>query len=457
MDASTHPLYQSALQAMDAILGRDRASAIAVAYSGGLDSSVLLHLMARYGREHGIVIRAFHVHHGLSANADHWLAHCRATCAALEVHFDARQVEVNKHSDNGIEEAARDARYAALGALCMEHTVSLLLTAHHLDDQAETMLLQMLRGAGLAGISGMETSNRAPGLLGTAGVTIARPLLKAARAALEAYATTYQITHIEDESNSDPRFARNALRHQVMPALANAFPGFTQRFARTAQHAQTAQRLLIELAGQDLAVCRTGQALSVVRLRALSPERADNMLRHWFATRGLRKPSTAWLNEMRTQLLIAKADARLCVTHADCHVRRHRDHVYITPRNDELAEDVEPQSFTWNGEACWHFPEYGGSLHFDQTERGIDPGWLRGRSCTIHYRQGGERLKLAPNRPTRDLKHHYQANDIPAWERETLPLVSSQGKLLYAAGLGMDHAHDNVVTEHGIVFRWETG
>lgn len=463
MEARAHFLHDVVARSMAEFRerfqsGQSEKQSIAVAYSGGLDSTVLLHLMREYASEQGIQLHAFHVHHGLSPHADRWLEHCRQTCIATGVAFDARLVNIGRDSGDSIEEVARDARYRALGAMCREHGVSLLVTAHHIDDQAETILLQMLRGAGLAGISGMDCANYAPRLLGSDTVVIARPLLAVSRSNLDDYAQGHGIANIEDESNIDPRFARNALRHQVMPALQENFPGFQQRFARTAQHAGTAQGLLNDLAEMDLATCRIDDvetALDVDKLGRLSAARADNMLRYWFAMLGLRMPSTAWLQEMRTQLLVAKADAQLCVTHADCHIRRHRNRVYVTPRVDAASADIAPQSFVWNGETSLHFPAYRGSLHVDAAEVGIAAAWLRARQCCLHFRQGGERLKLAPDRPTRSLKQHYQANDVPAWERETLPLVSSGGKMLFAAGLGMDCSHFGLQGEPCVALRWK--
>ncbi len=434
-------------------------TAIAVAYSGGLDSAVLLHLMRQYASTRNIPLHAFHVHHGLSPNADAWLEHCRASCASLDIPFDFRRVTLVKKEEGGIEEAARMARYAALGEMSVQHGVSLLLTAHHLDDQAETVLLQLLRGSGMAGLSGMEIANRALDMLGSANLVMARPLLAVSRADLEQYTTRHQITFVEDESNADPRYARNALRHQVMPALAASFPGFQQRFARSAQHAQSAQRLLNSMATQDMAICQLGDALDVGQLEKLGADRADNLLRHWFALRGIRMPSAAWLLEMRTQLFEAKPDAQLCVTHADCHIRRHRNRVYITPKFADDLADIEPVRFTWQGEAVIAFPSFRGSLYFDIVEDasqdGIAVEFLRSKECTINYRQGGERLKLAVNRPGRDLKHHYQAADIPAWERERLPLLSCGGKLLFAAGLGMDSRRFAPEGTARIRIRWQ--
>ncbi|MRV73808.1 tRNA lysidine(34) synthetase TilS [Duganella sp. FT92W] len=436
---------------------------IAIAYSGGLDSSVLLHLAHAWVKESNAQLHAFHVHHGLSPNADAWLAHCEQQCAALNVTFGARRIVLQGIKQSGVEAAARKQRYAALGDLCREHGVNLLLTAHHLDDQAETVLLQLLRGSGTAGLSGMDSSNSAADLLQNDGLLLARPLLAASRRQLEAFQQAHAVSHIEDESNADPRYARNALRNLVMPALAQHFPGFQERFARSAQHAQSAQRLLDELADQDLAAALEADSLSVAYLHTLSQDRSCNLLRRWFHQRGLSMPSTAWLHEMLEQLLSARDDANLCVTHPECEVRRHRGRLLLAPRLPELAgmredkfDDAPEQAFRWQGEAQIAFPDYGGVLHIDETgQGGLDAAWLQGQKLSIGFRSGGETLKPAHNRPTRALKRHYQALGIPAWERERLPVVKTAGEVLYAAGIGMDCHH--LVADGGkrVVFRWE--
>ena len=451
-------------QALDALRGGSLAP-IAIAYSGGLDSSALLELAHAYGQQHQLPVFAFHVHHGISPNADAWLAHCASRCAALGVRFEGVRVVLGS-SKSGVEAAARKLRYAALGALCKQHGIGLMLTAHHLDDQAETVLLQLLRGSGTAGLSGMDGANAAPELLGNPELVMARPLLPVSRGELEAYVAARSIAYVEDESNTHPRYARNALRHQVMPALAQAFPGYQERFARSAAHAQSAQRLLTELAAQDLATSLVDGCIDVAKLRAMSLDRAYNMLRHWFALRNLRMPSTAWLTEMVAQLVEARVDAQLLVTHPDCHIRRHRDRLHITPKLADLAGQRDPddegvlvkegERFSWNGEASMAFPDYGGVLHFDAAEQGFPVEWLRAQRLTIVFRKGGERLKPAPNRPTRALKYHYQACDVPAWERERLPIVSSGKDLLFAAGIGMD-CHQFGADDSGscIALRWE--
>ncbi|MEO6353411.1 MAG: tRNA lysidine(34) synthetase TilS [Burkholderiaceae bacterium] len=431
---------------------------LAIAYSGGLDSSVLLCLAHKFSIKYGFSLCALHIHHAISSNADTWLAHCEAQCRKLDVTFDAQKIIVPKFARNGLEEAARIGRYAALGELCRKHSVSILLTAHHQDDQAETVLLQLLRGSGVAGLSGMDILNVAPDLLGDASLKMARPLLRATRAELEAFAVENNIHFIEDESNSDLRYARNALRHTVIPVLEKSFPGFQERLARTARHAQSAQSLLIALAEQDLHDCQDGDCLNIEPLRKLSPDRANNLLRYWFGSHGVRMPSTAWLREMLSQLLEAKGDAQLCVTHADCNIRRYRNRIFITPKLDVSGPGVAPGLFRWSGEKQIFFPMYGGTLCFDWSEKGVDADWLRNETLTIRLRCGGERVKLAFNRPTKSLKYHYQAFNVPAWERRRLPIITlSDGAVLFAAGIGMDCHRILDMPGQKILLRWQVG
>jgi tRNA(Ile)-lysidine synthase len=425
--------------------------AVGLAYSGGLDSTVLLHLACAWAAGTGRRLHAFHVHHGLSPHANAWLRHAEQECARLGVPLHAAHVNVDSNGD-GIEQGARKRRYAALGRLCREHGVRLLLTGHHLDDQAETVLLQMLRGAGVAGIAGMQESVEAQGLLGVAGLLLGRPLLGVAREALESFAREMRVAWVDDESNDDLRFSRNALRHAVMPALAGHFPGFQERLARGAAHAGSARRLLNEIAAEDLASCgREDGSIDLARLRG-SPDRIANLMRHWFTVHQVRMPSTAWLDQMLRQALGAREDAQVRVVHPDCEVHRHRNRLFLIPRIDDAALRVAPATFRWQREAALPFPAFGGILQV-RTAGEEDRNWLAARSLELRYRSGGEVLKPGPNRPSRSLKHHYQALGIPAWERRRLPLVLADGRLLYAAGIGMNHAV--LPPGAGISFEWE--
>lgn len=427
---------------------------IAIAYSGGLDSAVLLSLAANFCREKDIPIFAFHVHHGLSQNADEWLAHCQATCEKYGVAFSSVKVHIDLNSRDGIEAAARAERYRALGGLCAQFKVSLLLTAHHQDDQAETLLLQLLRGSGVSGLSGMDSFNYAPALLSNKELLIARPLLGSSKEMILDFATTNEISYVVDESNFDCRYARNALRQQVMPLLSNISLGYTTRLARSARHVQTAGRLLTELAQIDMAACLIDDALQIEKMRSLSIDRIENLLRYWFSTLGVRMPSTARLTEMRHQLFDARHDAKITIHHDKLGVHRYKDKIYASasPINDEL---VAPKEFIWNGEAAIYFEDFSGTMYFEEARYGIDKDWLMQQKLTLRGREGGERIKLAANRSTRDIKSHFQTLKIPFWERQRLPFLYVNGKLLHAAKVGTHSELCQLNSVNLINFRWQ--
>ena len=415
--------------------------ALAVAYSGGLDSTVLLHLAHAWASRHSLPLFAFHIHHGLSPHADEWLAHCQQNAQALGVPFFFEHVVLAQAGN--IEAQARKMRYAALGRLCRQHGVPLLLTAHHQDDQAETVLLKLLRGA-LVG-KGMELLTRAPDLTGSDQVLIGRPLLATPRPGILDFAREHQLAHVHDESNLSPKYARSALRAQVMPVLATHFPGFQQVLARSSLHAQETAGLLDELGQQDLARYRQNDAatavpgLQLAALSDLSQSRALNLLRYWLASHGARLPSSSWLHELYAQLRTARDDAQVCVVHPDCEIHRYRGCIQLAAKWQPAAT---AQRFQWQGETVLSFAAFGGQLQFIPAaagEAGIGAIWLRQQTLELDYRQGGERIKLGPNRPHRSLKQHYQTFNIPAWQRTRLPLVHVSGErpgLLYAAGLG---------------------
>ena len=427
---------------------------IAVAYSGGLDSSVLLHLAAHHCRDAGIDLCAFHVHHGLSPNAGHWLAHCRREAEALGVHFDAREVEVQEIADYGTEQAARLARYDALADMCMQHQVALLLTAHHQDDQAETVLLQLFRGAGLRGLSGMAALHEDHELLGE-GITVLRPLLDCSRVDLEHYARNHALIHIDDESNADTRYRRNAIRQRIAPAIEAHFPGFAATVSRGARHLQSAQRLLDELAALDLANCEQNGSLVIAQLRMLSAERIDNLLRYWLLAQGADDlPSEAQLVQLRAQVLDAKLDVHPMLEISGLTVLREGGIVSVGPSfltRDPPSGEVQ---IKWRGEREIAIPSWHGTLIVEQgVERGIDPALLFEQPMRIIARAGNERLKLDDRRPSRTLKNLFQEARLPARTRPWLPLVYVGDQLAFAAGLGSDVRLANTVG--GVRLAWQ--
>jgi tRNA(Ile)-lysidine synthase len=426
---------------------------IGIAFSGGLDSSVLLHLASRYAQAHHLTLIAFHVHHGLSPNADAWLAHCGQAAAACGVSLLSRQVDASDSSGRGTEEAARIARYRALGEMCRESGCRLLLTAHHQDDQAETVLLQLMRGAGLPGLSGMADLQVRHEPMGD-GVSLGRPLLGMTRGQLEQARAALGLDHISDESNGDLRYRRNALRNAVAPLLEQHFPGFAARVARSAGHAQAAQSLLQDLAEIDLALCRAASwndPLHVAELKSLAPRRADNLLRHWLYQNRVQLPSQSRLEEIRSQMLDAAHDMHPFFDFGAMVLRRIGNRLELHPRLGTPPED--PVELHWHGEAQIAVPAWRGTLLFEPGDGlGLPRDALLRHPLMLHRRAGQERLKLAANRPSRSLKTLYQDAEIAPWRRLWSPLLYLNGELVFAAGLGMDVRH--LAMGGSVVLRW---
>ncbi|MGE5469932.1 MAG: tRNA lysidine(34) synthetase TilS [Bacteroidota bacterium] len=274
------------------------ADRLCVGLSGGCDSVVLLHLLSRLGL--GERLTAIHVHHGLSPNADAWADFCAEYCAGLGIPLRLVRVEVDQASGLGLEAAARAARYAAFAA----ETADIVVLAHHQGDQAETLIFNLLRGAGVAGAAGMP-DERPFGRQ-----RLWRPLLGCSRAEIESYARRHQLRWIDDESNADTRHARNFLRHEVLPALSRRFPAAERSLAQAAGHFAEADELLAELAAADWRqACAEGaEAPAVRRLRGLSPARLKNLLRYRLRQLGWRSPVAARLDEFARQIMTAAPD-----------------------------------------------------------------------------------------------------------------------------------------------------
>ncbi|MBC3880174.1 tRNA lysidine(34) synthetase TilS [Undibacterium sp. LX40W] len=409
---------------------------IAVAYSGGLDSTALLHLVSRFCADQQIPCFAFHVHHGLSRNADAWMQHCASECINIGVPFDFQRVQINLNGE-GLEAAARRERYQALGTLCTKHQIPLLLTAHHIDDQAETLLMQLLRGSGPRGLGGMDDFNFAPDLLHSASLMVARPLLHETRKHLEVFCAHYSLSHVNDESNEDLRFTRNAIRRQLMPQLEVLAPKFSQRLARSASHMRSANRMLDELADSDLRAALDEDALQLKHLVNLSTDRIDNLFRYWLSISKVQMPSTSKLSEMRKQLFSARADARIGIQHLDFTLSRYDEKIYLI--RSAPNQDPDPVvNLLWMGEGEIEIPEFNGRLSFEEAEVGISPQQLYGKSLRVQRRVSGIRLRLGKNRPSRDMKSHFQTCRIPFWRRAQLPFLFMDERLLFVAEVGID-------------------
>ncbi|MEO8485559.1 MAG: tRNA lysidine(34) synthetase TilS, partial [Betaproteobacteria bacterium] len=407
-----------------------RRTPVAFALSGGRDSITLLDAGLAALRAAGREAIAFHIHHGLQAEADAWSAFCARICEERGLAFAQRRVSVLHSRRFGIECAARDARYAALRDLATHHGVRTIALAHHQDDQAETLLLQLGRGAGPSGLAGMPAEQT-----DAEGLVWSRPLLGVSRAAVVAYAKARGLPWIDDPSNEDRALRRNAVRAHVVPAFAAALPGYPATLARAAAHQADAASLLDALGAMDARDAGYGEddgSVAAAPLATLEAPRARNLLRWFLRARGLRPPSAARLDAMLRQLAFARVDATIALEHAGAVVGRHRGRVFV---HRSTPPDFRAD---WQGEASIALPH--GELRFEACEgAGIDAARI-GAGLAIRLRQGGERLQLAPGQARRALASLLRESALPTWERDALPLVVAGDTLVAVPGLGVDIA-----------------
>jgi tRNA(Ile)-lysidine synthase len=413
MGASRKPpsADEAVLAAVRAALGGLdlRGRRIAAGFSGGVDSTVLLHALHRLAPEFGYRLCAIHVHHGLSPHADAWRRTCARFCRALGVPFAARRVAVRR-SRRGLEAEAREQRRAAFARL----RADAIALGHQLDDQAETVLLNLLRGAGLEGAAAMPAVGRLDGKL------LLRPLLAVPRETILAYARAHGLAWVEDESNANESLTRNFLRRRVGPLLAERFPRWRENLARAARH------------------------FAAARLDA------RRLLREFLAAHGLRAPSEAKLAEMLKQL--AGPGSRAQIRHDGALVRRYRGRVTVERDAAAVSQPFTP--LHWQGEPRLRLPALGGELRFRRV-RGAGISLRRlAAGLTVRVRAGGERLQPDPRRPRRTLKNLFQEAGVPPWERARLPLLFSGPDLVWAPGLGVDAAYASGPDEPGIVPEW---
>lgn len=390
-----------------------------VAYSGGLDSTVLLHCLAQlYPKQ----TCAVHIHHGLSENAAAWVASCAAFCQHLTIPFYPRFIDVHPEPGESLEAVARTGRYAEFMHFMAEHTV--LLTAHNQDDQAETVLLQLFRGAGPKGLSAM------PAVTAFGAGQHARPLLDVSRAELTAYAEAQGLSWVEDESNQHERFDRNYLRHQVMPAIRARWPSVGTTIGRSARHCASACQVLAEQTERDLSAvkCDERNSLFVNALSVLSQAAQRHVLRSWIEQNGYRLPSTAQLESMREQMISASGDRQPRVTLSDCDVRRYRNEIFLIPaaENHDAARVLE-----WDLSVMdqLELPAGLGTLRREQLQTHPRPARVQ-----VRFRQGGERAKLPGRAGQRTLKNLFQEWGVPVWLRDRVPLIYRDGQLIEAVG-----------------------
>jgi tRNA(Ile)-lysidine synthase len=414
-----------------------------IAYSGGLDSHVLLHLFSRLRTVHPLKLRAIYINHGLSQNADQWALHCKKVCDDLQIDFLEQKIQAKSAIGESQEEVARERRYTAFSQLLA--TNDALITAHHQDDQAETLLIQLCRGAGPKGLAAMPAKRT----LGQ-GFQM-RPLLDFAREDLKNYAKEHQLTWIEDESNTDLNFSRNFIRHKVLPVLKERWPTVSNTLTRVSVNCAEAQVLLDWQAQRDL-VDVSGSAptlLSVSRLLLLDPLRQRQLLRYWLDQLGYPSPSSLQLHQIQRDLLRARADKTPFMIWNGLQIRRFRDDLYVLPVMS--AHDVA-QVLPWDFEAPLMIPGFKGSLMANTvTGYGLRTDLA---NVTIRFRQGGEVCRLPGRQCRHSLKNLFQEWRIPYWERDRIPLVFVDQQLVSVVGFYIDEAFVAGEHETGFELIW---
>jgi tRNA(Ile)-lysidine synthase len=416
--------------------------------SGGIDSVALLAILRELAPAARFSLRALHVNHGISPNAGQWAQFCAALCERLHVPLAIETVRIGSLRHLGLEAAARAARYAAFN----RHAADFLVLAQHRDDQAETLLLQLLRGAGLPGLAGMAPLGA--GGSGPARLPVLRPLLGVPRSDIEAFARLRSLDWIEDESNADTAIDRNFLRHRVLPAIEQRFPSARELIARSAGHLAEAAELLDGLGRVDLERSDTGDGWLVSSLQSLGAARGKNALRALCRSAGAQLPATARLNELWRQLACARKDGRLCIELDSRAFMRYRGKLYLEP-----PARAAPAAFcaTWQGEARLPLIELGGVLRFKPEEgKGLSAEKLRSAPVRVRIRQGGERLQPDAQRPRRTLKNLLQERGIPPWRRSSLPLVYCGETLVSVPGIGEESTWRAKPGERGLIATWET-
>lgn len=389
-----------------------------VAYSGGRDSHVLLKaLCILKTRFNDMVLRAVHINHGLQPKAPEWALHCQHVAAKLNVPYETLCLDLKPIAGLSVEEAARDARYLAFKTLLKPHHY--LLTAHTQDDQAETVLLQLMRGAGPKGLCAMPHSRR----LGEG--YLVRPLLSVSRQEIAEYATEHHLQWVEDPSNEELRFSRNFLRHEVLKPMQTAFPSVSACIARSAGHVADMQALLEEYVRADLLSCQDKNGmlkLNVLRTFAATKQMA--ILKEWLNFHQIRSPSTRVLNTILQQALTAKRDAKVSIRFGKVTLYRYQETLYWQSQTQQSISS-EPVLWDLSQPLSW-----GGSRYKASQVKGR--GLFLGADAilTVKMRQGGERCRIDGEKMTRSLKKIFQLWQIPFWQRSKIPLFYEADKLV---------------------------
>jgi len=390
-----------------------------IAYSGGLDSEVLLSLCHQLQSEINIKVRAIHIHHGLSPNAKNWASHCRKMCERYAMDYVEHSIQLDLQRGDSLEAIAREKRYGIFKEVLAEGDV--LFTAHHEDDQAETVLLQLLRGAGTKGLAAM------PAIKSLGKGYHGRPLLSFPRSDLQQYAKEQNLTWVEDESNQNTSLARNFIRLDILSKLKLRFPSVTATLARSAAHCAENQ-MLLEAFARELPMHGSREnTLSVEKLLQCSPEKQRLILRFWIHALNYPLPNSKKMDSIQRDVLLASRDCSPLVEWGAVRLRRHKDDLHLVP----VSREPVLSTLSWEVHHALILPHLG-----ELKTTPVQGAGLRAdiSAVSVRFRQGGEVLDMR-TRGRHTLKNLFQEWDILPWERDTMPLIFVEETLIAIAGL----------------------
>ncbi len=406
-----------------------RRPKLIIAFSGGCDSTLLVSLCHRIAKKIPLDLFALYVHHGLSKNADHWGEFCENICINFGIPFYLRRVHVDK-KNGGVEAGARQVRYEAIFKLAREINADAVLTAHHRDDQLETFLIQWIRGTGIEGLIGM------PKVKTSEPIPVVRPFLDFTRAQIEELAGALHLQWIEDESNADTTYLRNAIRHNILPELDKIRPGWKAAAARSIDNLSESVEILDRVVRADLEEVCEKETIDQNLFNKLGIAERHQVLRLFLQEKGFSTLQKSRLNELVRQIEFISQVSSLIYFEGKKELRLYKGKIQVRIKPSET--DNREFELWWIGEKEIKVPEFNGTVVFIQSNKGIPESSLKTNPLTLTKRKGGEHLKLSEKRPPKPLKQLFQQANIPDFERGMLPLVWQKGKLIFVAGLGMD-------------------
>lgn len=407
----------------DSLSHIDVNKSICIAYSGGIDSSVLLHASHVVCKQTGHSLKVLHIDHQLHEDSKQWSQHCSEQCRLFDIQIDTICVDLEPFNHHGIEGAAREARYQAFETVLNKDDV--LFTAHHADDQIETVLLQLFRGSGVNGLAGCAQTRA----IGKA--LLVRPLLTISREQIKNYAEEHQLQWLDDPSNNSLAHDRNYLRHEVMPLLHARWPGLRETMGRSSQWQSESSSMLSKLAKLDMTdALEADNSLILETLRKLDHPRLKNILREWVKLTGRRAPSADVLDSIISDVIYSRNDSESCVRWQDNEIRKFRQRIYlqdVSPPHDETL------IYQWNINHPLEIPSLEIQLtreelvHYGVNLNNID-------ELTVRFRRGGEVMRPRGRGCQKELKTLFQEQAVKPWERDRIPLLFHNQELIFVWG-----------------------